>query len=245
MNRRDWRDQNETSGHGAQGDYGRDDGGRQTRDWRTEGDRGPDEVYGGAQGYGPYRRDDARGERGGFDPYRENYYGLPGGFYGGIPGGYAGRDRYDRGAYADRDLYGSNRGYRHGQGGYDEDRGFFSRAADEVSSWFGDEDAERRREQDHRGRGPKNYQRSEVRLQEDVCDRLTDDDTLDASEITVQVKDCEVTLDGSVTSRYAKRRAEDCADSVSGVQHVQNNLRVQGMDAMSSASTQTTTGRQT
>ena len=30
------------------------------------------------------------------------------------------------------------------------DRGFFERAGDEVSSWFGDEDAERRREQDDR-----------------------------------------------------------------------------------------------
>jgi osmotically-inducible protein OsmY len=35
-----------------------------------------------------------------------------------------------------------------------------------------------------------------------------------------------VTLSGTVTSRMAKRRAEDLADSVSGVEHVQNNLRV-------------------
>jgi hypothetical protein len=35
-----------------------------------------------------------------------------------------------------------------------------------------------------------------------------------------------VTLNGTVTSRFAKRRAEDCADDVSGVGHVQNNLRV-------------------
>src|SRR3546814_4169656 len=30
----------------------------------------------------------------------------------------------------------------------DEDRGFFDRAGDEVRSWFGDEEAERRREHD-------------------------------------------------------------------------------------------------
>jgi anti-sigma factor RsiW len=50
---------------------------------------------------------------------------------------------------------------------------------------------------------------------------------VDASEIEVSVSDREVTLSGMVDSRDAKRRAEDCAESVSGVMHVQNNLRVQ------------------
>ena len=34
-----------------------------------------------------------------------------------------------------------------------EDRGFFERAGDEISSWFGDEDAERRRREDQRVEG--------------------------------------------------------------------------------------------
>jgi hypothetical protein len=34
-------------------------------------------------------------------------------------------------------------------------------------------------------------------------------------------------LSGTVDSRDAKRRAEDCAEAVSGVRHVQNNLRIQ------------------
>jgi osmotically-inducible protein OsmY len=42
----------------------------------------------------------------------------------------------------------------------------------------------------------------------------------------VQVHDGEVTLTGMVESRFAKHQAEDVADSVSGVRHVQNNLRV-------------------
>lgn len=100
------------------------------------------------------------------------------------------------------------------------------RAGDEVASWLGDEDAEARREEDHRGRGPKGYRRSDARIEEDVHDRLTDDRLVDAREITVSVADQEITLDGYVDSRRAKRRAEDCADSVSGVTHVQNNLRV-------------------
>jgi hypothetical protein len=79
----------------------------------------------------------------------------------------------------------------------------------------------------HRGRGPKNYTRSDDRIREDVNDRLTDDPHIDASEIDVKVTSCEVTLTGTVDSREAKRRAEDCVESVSGVKNVQNNLRVQ------------------
>jgi osmotically-inducible protein OsmY len=53
-----------------------------------------------------------------------------------------------------------------------------------------------------------------------------EDPGVDASEIEVSVRDQEVALDGSVTSRTAKHRAEDIAQAVSGVQHVQNNLRI-------------------
>jgi osmotically-inducible protein OsmY len=77
----------------------------------------------------------------------------------------------------------------------------------------------------HRGKGPKNYVRSDDRIREDVSDRLSDDSHLDASAIEVTVVSGEVTLVGQVEDRRAKRRAEDCADDVSGVNHVQNNLR--------------------
>ena len=130
----------------------------------------------------------------------------------------------------DQDRFGSSsfgRGSRE-----DDERGFFERAGDEVRSWFGD-DANRRRDPDagqrehHRGRGPKGYQRSDERILEDVNDRLTDDPHIDASEIDVSVSNREVTLNGTVNSRFEKRHAEDLAESVSGVGHVQNNLRVQ------------------
>ncbi len=122
-----------------------------------------------------------------------------------------GRSTYDRGGYAPSD---------HNQ------RGFFERAGDEVLSWFGDEEAQRRRDRDHRGRGPTDYVRSDDRIREDVNDRLTDDYWVDASRIGVVVSAGEVTLDGTVDSKSDKRRAEDLADAVSGVKHVQNNLRV-------------------
>jgi len=107
-----------------------------------------------------------------------------------------------------------------------EERGMWDRTSDEVSPWFGDEDVERRREMDYRGRGPRGYTRSSERIREDVCDRLTDDSWVDASNIEVDVSGTEVTLSGTVESRPQRRRAEDCAESVSGVTHVQNNLRV-------------------
>jgi hypothetical protein len=79
---------------------------------------------------------------------------------------------------------------------------------------------------EHRGRGPKNYTRSDSRIAEDINDRLSDAGDLDATHIEVAVKGGEVTLTGTVASRHAKRRAEDLADDVSGIKHVQNNLRV-------------------
>lgn len=136
----------------------------------------------------------------------------------------------------------------------DEDRNWWDKTKDEVESWFGDEDAKRRRRRDemregnHRGKGPKNYSRSQERIREDVSDKLSDDSFLDASEIEVEVKGSEVTLSGTVDSRYSKHRAEDLAEDVTGVTDVQNNLRVvettpqENRNKNSSANSNTTAG---
>src|SRR5215217_1130491 len=163
--------------------------------------------------YGSYGRSGAeRGYSEGMRDYSQQRYNYPTGFrtnesYGGRSNDYD-RDRYDSG----------------------EDRGWWDRASDAVASWFGDEDAERRRRQDqqreHRGRGPKNYRRSDERIKEDVNDRLSDDYYIDASDVEVAVENAEVTLTGTVKSREDKRRAEDIAESVSGVTNVENRLRV-------------------
>lgn len=81
-------------------------------------------------------------------------------------------------------------------------------------------------EQNHRGKGPKGYVRSDERIRDDVHHRLTEDDAVDASEIEVQVANAEVTLNGTVPDRESRRRAEDVVDGISGINHVQNNLRV-------------------
>jgi hypothetical protein len=78
----------------------------------------------------------------------------------------------------------------------------------------------------HRGKGPKNYQRSVERIKEDASDRLADDSLVDASNIELQVKDGVLILSGTVDTRFEKRRAENLVENVSGVKNVQNNLRV-------------------
>jgi osmotically-inducible protein OsmY len=76
------------------------------------------------------------------------------------------------------------------------------------------------------GRGPKGYQRSDDRVKEQLSDRLMDDDDIDASEISIEVKNGEVTLTGTVGSREEKRAAEEIAEQSPGVREVQNLLRV-------------------
>jgi len=79
----------------------------------------------------------------------------------------------------------------------------------------------------HAGRGPKNYRRCDDRICEDVCQRLTDDPHVDASDIEVSVKEGEVTLTGTVQDRQMKRAAEDAIAELSGVRDVHNQIRIQ------------------
>ena len=76
------------------------------------------------------------------------------------------------------------------------------------------------------GRGPKGYRRSDDRIGDDVCQLLTDDPHVDASNIEVKVRDGEVTLGGTVHSRRAKRHAEDLIESIAGVKEIHNQLRI-------------------
>ena len=78
-----------------------------------------------------------------------------------------------------------------------------------------------------RGKGPKNYTRSDERIREDVCERLADA-ALDASDIDVKVTDGEVLLEGTVPDRWTERAAQDVACRVRGVKHCDNQLRVEG-----------------
>jgi hypothetical protein len=78
----------------------------------------------------------------------------------------------------------------------------------------------------HAGLGPRDYRRSDARITEDVCDWLADDPRVDARDIAVSVRDGDVTLEGTVSDRRARRLAEDIAANVRGVRDVFNRLRV-------------------
>jgi hypothetical protein len=159
-------------------------------------------------------------------------------------GQYAGRGydpTWERGGYSEQESTRWQRGgyepsYDEWPGGR-EPRGRFGGAArsfgdpersSRYGSGFGTEEgfAGSERRVDHAGRGPKGYRRSDERIREEVCDRLTVDSDVDASELTVIVKDCEVTLEGTVDSRWMKRRAEDSTEDVPGVTQVHNRLQI-------------------
>jgi len=76
-----------------------------------------------------------------------------------------------------------------------------------------------------RGRGPKGYQRSDERIQEDLSERIMEQG-LDASEVEVRVSGGEVTLTGTVRDRSLRFQLEHLADQISGVTDVTNNIRV-------------------
>lgn len=77
----------------------------------------------------------------------------------------------------------------------------------------------------HRGKAPKNYVRSDERVFEDVCEALTQQDAVDASDITVKVDAGMVTLDGSVATAHMKELAEEAIVDLPGVKSVRNMLR--------------------
>ena len=78
----------------------------------------------------------------------------------------------------------------------------------------------------HRGKGPRDYRRRDERVVEDINDRLCDNPYIDASEIDIHVAQGNVVLSGTVEDRQSKRLAEDIIESVSGVQNIENTLKV-------------------
>ncbi len=224
-------------GYGSQ-DYGSQGmrGGERKQGGRYDNDRQSSQRSMGGYGQSGYGSRDSD-----FSSFTGNDFGgrdFSGGHsaYGSSYTGASGQGFGSRGGQAGGGDYGRRSGYRGGVGGREymgsddgrDDRGFIERAGDAIAGWFSDDDGTSRGGQmNHRGRGPSGYTRSDERIKEDANDHLTHDPSVDASNITVSVESGEVTLSGTVNSRFAKRRAEDCVDHVSGVKHVQNNLRVQ------------------
>lgn len=78
----------------------------------------------------------------------------------------------------------------------------------------------------HRGRGPKDSVRSSSRVTDEIIERLTDDEHIDAGEILLMLEGDVVTLTGNVPEAAMKQRAEQLAAAASGVREVRNTIRV-------------------
>jgi hypothetical protein len=78
----------------------------------------------------------------------------------------------------------------------------------------------------HAGKGPRGYCRGDVRIYDEVCDRLERDGDVDASDIEVTVKDGQVMLSGTVCDEEARSHTEDLVASCAGVREIRNRLRV-------------------
>lgn len=234
---------------GGRGGYGGREAWRGGEDWRGgygggERERG---AYGGGRegGRGAYGEDWRGGYGGGYgawegsrggpdhtrgggftgpqDAYTRGMQGedMPGGYRGGLggmPGGWPsgrGGEHYGRGG----DWRGEEGGERWGQG-----RGSSERWGEEMSG----------QRSSFRGLGPKGYQRSDERLKEVICEKLSDDDRVDARDISLEVKNGEVALQGHVPDRGMKYRVEDLIEQC-GVREIHNNLRVQSAQSQTGA----------
>jgi hypothetical protein len=73
--------------------------------------------------------------------------------------------------------------------------------------------------------GPKGWQRSDERIHDDVCERLSRSG-LDASDVSVEVRDGRVTLAGTVSDRPMKHAIESLVDGCHGVRDIDNRIKV-------------------
>jgi osmotically-inducible protein OsmY len=75
-------------------------------------------------------------------------------------------------------------------------------------------------------RPPKSYRRSDERIREEICEQLIRDDSVDPGEVSVEVREGRVILDGTVPERRMKHAIEDIAARCAGVGEVENRVRV-------------------
>lgn len=213
--------------------------------WRDRDEYDEEGRHGRERFRGPNREASSRGApyegwragyRGGYGDYGREFGGRYGAAYG---YGYGGETGWDRDLERSRDFdrnraYEANADYDREYGGYGG-HGRYGTSSSRLygSSWdrgpyggFGDRQGTAVGRPNFTGRGPKNWKRSDDRITDDVNEQLARDPDLDASDIEVRVSKGVVTLSGVVEDRGDKRRAEDIAETVFGVDDVQNDLKI-------------------
>ena len=241
----------EPSYEGSRGssDYGRGRGGESfgggEGGWSREGREGQGSSSGGRYsgswgGGGGYSgRQGGRYQGGGFQSggsqgggfqgagYRGGYQG--GGFSGRQSGGHQGRqsggESGERWGRSGSEWAGGMAATGFGPTGYGSSRGSSAYGGSSMYGGYGSETGfQSGQRRTGKRRMPKGYTRSDERIREDICDRLSEAD-VECEEVTVTVRSGEVTLAGRAPSGDARREIEQIAENVSGVQDVTNQIR--------------------
>ncbi|MCI3207849.1 MULTISPECIES: BON domain-containing protein [Pandoraea] len=237
-------------GGGQRGQYRRDyDDEAMQRDFSAY-DQEDDYGMQPSRGRGEWRADWSESGRSRGDEFRDERYGS------GRDTRDSGDSRYGVGRQSEgqgysRDAYGRDYGrdydrdYGSGvsQGGAQQQR--YGTGEPGQGRWQGRQDAGQRGYGDYGGygpyggnsggpsmdmrhrQGPKGYSRTDERIREDVCERLCMAHQLEVQEVSVQVKDGHVELQGHVPQRWMKHVIEDVAEQCFGVQDVENRIRTQ------------------
>lgn len=188
-------------GRGQQGEFEQGRFGQQQQ--RFGQTYGQERQFG--QGFGGRQSEGYRGyQQTEFQPY--------------ISGQQPGFSDYRRGSQELGRSFGQQQGF--GQFGQGQQQGHEQLGQGQYGSQFGQQQGR------FSGRGPRSYRRPDERIQDEVNERLTMHPDIDASDIEVIVQNAEVTLKGTADDRWAKRLAEDIAESVFGVKEVNNQIRV-------------------
>lgn len=106
----------------------------------------------------------------------------------------------------------------------DEDHGALYNLGRRIGEAVGDLFGTSERQERHVG--PRGYQRTDERIRDQICERLSYARGVDIRDVSVDVKDSVVTLSGTVKNRSQKYYVEDLADATYGVSEVNNDIRV-------------------
>jgi hypothetical protein len=94
----------------------------------------------------------------------------------------------------------------------------------DSSGLSGKMEEEKSRDFHFSGFGPKGYKRQDDKIYEDICEFLTKDRNIDATDITVKVHDGIVYLSGEIRDRMMKNNVEFLLSEISGVREIINDL---------------------
>jgi hypothetical protein len=115
----------------------------------------------------------------------------------------------------------------HLSAGRKKSRGFMERAGESLSDTWGLLKEERSRAiSSYSGIGPKGYRLSDEVLRDRAAEAMASDPELDPGEIELLAENGIITLRGTVSSRWMKRRAEDAIDGIFGLVDVRNELEL-------------------